>query len=207
MTRRLNFASRPGLIDDEHPQPIEPRELIWPTWGFPSISSANFMPRCRGRTRRPPQTLSRCARESGTAQPAEYGLIMAVILLIEDDPSIRDSIESILVQAGYRVVTAANGAQGLRRFHAQRPDVVITDIVMPETDGLEVIMAIRKEWMTGPIIAISETMPITPGLDVLVIAKHLGATATIHKPVDAEELLRTVRDCLPPSMSGPPGAT
>ena len=80
---------------------------------------------------------------------------MASILVIDDDPSIRTVFQRYLERLGYVVRVAANGREGIQLMEAEPPDLVITDIMMPEADGLEVIMAIRSKHLKVPVIAIS----------------------------------------------------
>ncbi len=80
---------------------------------------------------------------------------MPRILIIEDDEEIRDLLESLLTREGYTVATAANGKQGVAAFLAQPFDLVITDIIMPEKDGIEAIMDLRRGRPELKLIAIS----------------------------------------------------
>ncbi len=121
---------------------------------------------------------------------------MATLLLIEDEESIREGLRDRLVSEGYQVIDAPNGRIGVDLFRRHRPDAVITDILMPEKDGLEVIMEVRKERPGQCIIAMSAGK--TPGLDldVLNIAKKLGASYTLEKPFDVSSLLTAIAACL-----------
>lgn len=113
---------------------------------------------------------------------------MAEILIIDDDAQMRRLIMRILISAGHRVHEAANGATGMKRFHERLPALVITDIFMPEKEGIETIRSLRQVAPDLPILAISGS-----GLkDYLNFAMQLGATATLPKPFSAEELLETV---------------
>ncbi len=120
---------------------------------------------------------------------------MRKLLLIEPDQTLRQSTAEILTQSGYQVVTAAHGAEGLRQFQTQPFDVVVTEIVMPEKDGLEVIMGILREKPEVCVVAMS--VRVFPGLplDVLRIAKNLGACATLWKPHTRAELLEALTKC------------
>lgn len=68
-----------------------------------------------------------------------------LVLIIDDDEDIRFILRRALESAGYQVREASDGAAGLKRFREQRPDLVMTDIIMPEREGVETIMALRKE--------------------------------------------------------------
>ena len=78
---------------------------------------------------------------------------MASILIIDDEPLIRSICQEILEQAGYDVLLACNGREGLQLFRRTPANLVITDVFMPERDGLEVIMTLHRESPTVPIIA------------------------------------------------------
>ena len=115
---------------------------------------------------------------------------MARILLVEDDDNARKALRRILERAGFIITEAANGSEALQFYHAMPVDLVITDILMPERDGLETIMALRKVVSDVKIIAISGGGGIN--MDVLSVAKQLGACCAFHKPVDIRELLVAV---------------
>jgi len=110
------------------------------------------------------------------------------ILVIDDDHLVRYTLSKILQRNGYDVVTAADGKRAMTVFRAEHPDVVITDIVMPEQEGAETILLLRKERPEVRIIAISGGAR-TGNLDYLDMARALGADDVIRKPFEAEELL------------------
>ncbi|HTT79375.1 MAG TPA: response regulator [Stellaceae bacterium] len=120
---------------------------------------------------------------------------MKTILVIDDDPLVRRTIQRILQKRGYGVQLAADGLQGLRTFRSKLPDLIITDIVMPPPDGLETIRALRASSATTKIIAISGGNRASRG-DLLAAALALGASAAILKPFAPEELLSTVNENL-----------
>jgi len=120
---------------------------------------------------------------------------MKKILVIDDDDMVRTTIVRVLQSQGYQVVTARDGEQGLRVHRREMPDLVITDILMPEKEGIETIMTIKKEQPNARIIAISGGGRFGDA-DVLEMAKQLGACHSIAKPVEPEELLRSVSRCL-----------
>lgn len=121
---------------------------------------------------------------------------MATVLLIEDEDSIREGLRDRLVSEGHRVLEAQNGRIGLKLFREHLPDLVITDILMPEKDGLEVIMDVRKENPGQRIIAMSGKQAAGMELDVLSIAKKLGACATLEKPFEFPALSSAIEACL-----------
>jgi CheY-like chemotaxis protein len=112
------------------------------------------------------------------------------ILLIDDNDQIRALLRRILEAAGYFVMDAANGREGLRQFRHTPVDLVITDLLMPDSDGLEVTMALRHESPHVKIIALTggEGEP-----NLLKVAKLLGAHRTMKKPLEMTEFLKTVQ--------------
>jgi YesN/AraC family two-component response regulator len=120
---------------------------------------------------------------------------MARILIIEDDTRVRETYCLILEQAGYEVVTATDGKEGMRVFREKSPDLVITDIIMPEKEGLEVIRELKRDFPEVKIIAISGGGYAQPE-DYLKTAKLFGAMCTLTKPIEQEELLEAVQECL-----------
>ena len=117
------------------------------------------------------------------------------ILIIDDEPMIRHLAARILDRAGYRTISAANGIQGLALFRRERPALVITDLIMPEREGIETIRYIRREGANTPIIAISGGT-LTGTADFLAMARELGATAILRKPFEPIDLLLLVERCL-----------
>ncbi len=122
------------------------------------------------------------------------------ILVIDDDPLVRRTIQRILQKRGYGVQVAANGQQGLHTCRSKLPDLIITDIVMPPPDGLETIRLVRASSPTAKIIAISGGNRASRG-DLLAAAMALGASAAIVKPFAPEELLAKVNENLAPAYS------
>jgi CheY-like chemotaxis protein len=118
---------------------------------------------------------------------------MASILIIDDEPLIRSICQEILEQAGYDVLLACNGREGLKLFRRTPANLVITDVFMPERDGLEVIMTLHRESPTVPIIAFTGK---GMGRDFLNVAKYLGAQHTIAKPFTARDLIQVVQQHL-----------
>jgi CheY-like chemotaxis protein len=115
-----------------------------------------------------------------------------LVLVVDDDAGLRDSIRALLESMGYLVSTAANAREAIYEVRAQRPDVILTDIYMPESDGYELISAMRSFGETIPIVAMSGGT-LQFGLDDhLGIARRLGAEATLAKPFRAAALVETV---------------
>ncbi len=120
---------------------------------------------------------------------------MARILIIDDEDELRAILCKMLEQAGHEVSEAANGAQGLQVYEQDPTDLVITDIIMPEKEGVETIIALRRADPGLPIIAISGGGRVE-ATDVLSMARKLGARRTLSKPFRREQLLEAVQECL-----------
>lgn len=120
---------------------------------------------------------------------------MQKILVIDDDSLVRDTLVRILERKSYQVLVAPNGARGLQMFRSEQPDLVITDIIMPDKEGLQTIREIRGECPNAKIIAISGGARID-NMDFLEMARKLGASEIIPKPFDPTELLNIVSRCL-----------
>ena len=114
------------------------------------------------------------------------------ILVADDDGGIRSLLRSILENDGYQVHTASNGKEALNLLKGTAVNVVLTDLAMPERDGIEMIMDIRKDYPDLKVVAMSGTFEGA----ILKSAKHLGANAILAKPLEVEELLRTLQDVL-----------
>ncbi|MGH7123019.1 MAG: response regulator [Stellaceae bacterium] len=112
------------------------------------------------------------------------------ILVVDDDPAVRDSIAMVLEGAGFLVDQAEQGATGMRLLRAHAPDLIITDILMPQQEGIETIREVRSVSPQTPIIAISGGTD--GGADYLKMAESLGATAVMAKPFDPMALLELV---------------
>lgn len=123
------------------------------------------------------------------------------ILVIDDEQLIRLQIRSALELEGFTVQEAANGIEGLARIAEATPDVVITDILMPDKEGIETILELRRTYPKIRIIAISGGGR-TGNKDFLRTAKHLGADRTLAKPFGLAELLRLVREVLAEANGG-----
>jgi DNA-binding response OmpR family regulator len=123
-------------------------------------------------------------------------VIMARILLIEDDDSVRTMLRLTLAHAGHTVIEARNGKEGLELFQHARADLVITDIVMPEKEGIEVLMELRKMHTPVPILVISGAGQDRAEI-YLGMATLMGAAKVLAKPFSADVLMATINDLLP----------
>lgn len=120
---------------------------------------------------------------------------MPRILIIDDDPQVRGFLRHLLIREGYDVDEAADGTEGLKHFSAEPSNIVITDIIMPDREGIEVITELRRMNPKLSIIAISGGGRIGPE-SYLPLAKEFGAARTFAKPLDKNELLDAVRELL-----------
>jgi len=118
------------------------------------------------------------------------------ILVVDGDESERRVIAELLKTAGYEVTEAANGKQALALLASGTPDLLLTEIVMPEKDGLELIQDVRKRNLKTTILAMSGTAKADGYLS---IARHLGAHRTLKKPLSVDQLLRVLREAPGPT--------
>lgn len=115
----------------------------------------------------------------------------ALILVIDDESAVRRSLRRMLERAGHTVLEASDGRAGLTLFQQHRPELSIVDIIMPEMDGIEVIIEMRRDRPQAKIIAISGGGQ-TQGLHFLDMAKKLGAVEALAKPFRVKQLLEAV---------------
>ncbi|MGE5256303.1 MAG: response regulator [Hyphomicrobiales bacterium] len=120
---------------------------------------------------------------------------MESILIIDDEPQIRSMIRLVLERAGYSVMEAADGVEGIRRFRENPANLIITDLIMPNKDGIGMIIELKKEFPDIKIIAMSGGGLNRPE-GYLRGAQKLGAACTLSKPINRQELLRSVKDTL-----------
>jgi CheY-like chemotaxis protein len=128
--------------------------------------------------------------------------VMTNILIIDDNEDLRDTLLMLLEDEGYSAILADDGASGLRAFAEARPDLVITDVLMPESDGIETIRKIREIDPDARIIAMSGGALIGNSY-YLRMAKTLGAMAVLAKPFEIADLVRVIETCLgasPPTV-------
>jgi len=118
------------------------------------------------------------------------------ILAIDDDLQIRQTLKTFLERNKFKVVCAGDGEQGLRLFKEHKIDLVITDLFMPEKDGLEIILQLKKEDPLIKIIAISGGGLRCNPDTFLVMASQLGADSIFEKPVDTYKLLITIENLI-----------
>ena len=115
------------------------------------------------------------------------------ILVIDDDPDYRLLVRTLLARAGYRILEASNGLSGLRFVAQTRIDLLITDMIMPEHEGVETILIVRHMHPKLKVLAMSGVAACREYLD---LADRLGANATLEKRVVPKQLLGTVRSLI-----------
>jgi CheY-like chemotaxis protein len=116
---------------------------------------------------------------------------MASILVVEDDTSLREALCRALRGAGHTVEVAGDGARALRSLRGEQPELLVTDLMMPDGDGIELITAVKKDYPAVRILAISGR-GFLGAVNLLNLAAMLGADATLPKPLVPEDLLETV---------------
>ena len=115
---------------------------------------------------------------------------MASILVMDDEAPIRMWLSTVLQSAGYTVLEASDGREGLRVYRQRPADLVMMDLLMPELNGLDTIMELTREFLDVRVIAISG---LAADHDIVKRARLLGARQTLHKPFGMEDLLKAVR--------------
>jgi CheY-like chemotaxis protein len=120
---------------------------------------------------------------------------MGRVLVIDDEPQIRSMLRMMLERAGYEVEEAPDGIEGIRIYRNKPVDLIISDLIMPNKDGIGMIIELKKEFPDVKIIAMSGGGLNKPE-GYLEGAKKLGAQRTLTKPINRDELLRTVSDTL-----------
>jgi len=137
------------------------------------------------------------------ADPSSPGANQKRILVIDDDDMVRTFVRRALEGEGYVVSMAANGYEAMVQFRQFQPDGVITDLLMPERDGIETILEIRRLAPETPIIAITGGMTAM-GSVYLKTAERLGADAVLSKPFTVIQLLTTVETLMNPKPGSSP---
>jgi len=117
------------------------------------------------------------------------------ILVVEDDAAVAFTVREMLSSAGYQVTTAANGVEAIEAYRRSRSDLVVTDLIMPEKDGLETIIDLRRGDPAVRMLAMSGGGR-TRNMEFLGMARRLGVRVTLSKPFTREELLMAVATAL-----------
>lgn len=117
------------------------------------------------------------------------------ILVVDDDDQLREMLRKMLEKAGYEVIEASDGKEALNLQEKSPSDLMITDIIMPEKEGIDTIMDFRMNYPQVRIIAMSGGGRIGP-TEYLDMAEKLGADKTFAKPFSSKAMLATIRDLL-----------
>ena len=128
--------------------------------------------------------------------------IMPTILIIDDNEDLRETLVAVLQDEGYEIVVAKDGLSGARVFAESHPDLVVTDLIMPNANGFDTIRQIRAIDPKARILAMSGGSLINKD-DYLATAAALGAMRVLPKPFEVDDLLRAVIACLnspPPAL-------
>jgi CheY-like chemotaxis protein len=120
---------------------------------------------------------------------------MAKILVVDDEAIVRFTLKKVLQSAGHEVVEASTGLEGVASYKQSPCDLVITDLIMPDQDGVSTIKELKRDFPNVRIIA-SSGGGRTGNLDYLKLADLYGADATLSKPFSAADLLKTVQNVL-----------
>jgi len=120
---------------------------------------------------------------------------MSKILVIDDDKNIRSLLRDFLERDGYEVMEAENGKVGLKLFRENGADLVITDLIMPEKEGMETIRELRRDFSDVKIIAISGGGTIGPET-YLQMARKMGADRVFEKPFNLKEMSEAIRELM-----------
>lgn len=121
---------------------------------------------------------------------------MTSILIVEDDPQIRSMLQETLELEGFETFAAQNGNEALQLYEQSKPDAIITDILMPEKEGLSFITDLRKADRKVCVIAISGgALQLSPQCN-LELAKMFGANYTFEKPLDIDAMLDVLNEAL-----------
>lgn len=117
---------------------------------------------------------------------------MARVLILEDSADLRRALQATLEMEGFEVAAASSGADALRLMARAPADVILTDLFMPDKDGLETIVEMRARYPDTAIVAMSGWQSCR-GVDYLKVARDIGAAHSVRKPFDLTEVVRIVR--------------
>lgn len=120
---------------------------------------------------------------------------MSHILVVDDEPQVRAMLGMFLRRNGFEVTEAEDGEQALRIAASSSIDLIVLDLIMPGKEGLETLMALRREEKSPKVIVVSGGAK-TVDTDFLPVAKKLGADATLKKPFRNEDLLEAIQKLL-----------
>jgi len=121
---------------------------------------------------------------------------MASILVVDDEESIRKMLMRLLTSEGHTVHLASDGNEALQLYRAHHPDIVLTDIVMPDKEGIEMIHDLMGEFSDVKVIAMSGGGKYTSSESNLNLAKELGAMRVVQKPIDSQVLFGLIDELM-----------
>ncbi len=121
--------------------------------------------------------------------------VMPAVLLLEDNAAYRELLTEVLTMAGFEVCAVPDGRRVMEILQSRHIELVITDLVMPERDGIEIMTELRYSHPRLPVIAISGDVPLNREL-FLTIAEKLGASRVIAKPFRMEQLVTAAREAI-----------
>ncbi len=119
-------------------------------------------------------------------------MTVALVLVVDDDLGTREVVHDILLEEGYGVMLAENGRDAVEQVTRHRPDIVLTDLEMPEVDGERLIAELRAEGYVMPILVITSRLVV----DAERAAKRLGSDGYLNKPIQIDRLVDEVRRAL-----------
>ena len=120
---------------------------------------------------------------------------MKRILLIDDDDDFRESLKEVLENRGFAVTAATDGDDGGRHLESQGYDLVISDVLMPEKDGIELMLLVRSKWPDTRVLMISGGGRLG-AQDCLSMCEQLGADGTLRKPFSADDITAMIDELL-----------
>jgi len=121
---------------------------------------------------------------------------MAKILIVDDEDSVRMMLKEMLKMSNHVVSEAKNGQEAIERYYAQPVDLIITDLVMPDKSGIDLIMELKEKFPNVRVLAISGGGGITGRFDYLPVAQLLGADFILEKPFQMKELYTKIETLL-----------
>jgi CheY-like chemotaxis protein len=124
------------------------------------------------------------------------------VLIVDDNTALRESLQLVLSQAGYEVETARDGGEAVQVQASHPADVLLTDIFMPDRDGIETIQLFRSRYPAMGIIAMSGDAHFPVQTDYLQVAEVAGANFTLRKPFKPQALLEKLRELKPQDKAG-----
>lgn len=114
------------------------------------------------------------------------------LLIVEDDPMLRQYLEEALGQCGYDTHAVINGEEARQWLHGHAVDLVLTDVIMPDHDGIKLVAEMKRQQPEMPVVVMSGRGRADLSVDSLSLARAMGADATLEKPFSLQTLERTI---------------